>query len=924
MATRFTTTGLRPVRALIRPLLVRLWGLLRADLRRRLWIARQLARWPSLDARLRSLIGAPLPGHGSGEGRAAQGGQPAARSQGRGEGAAPNPRVIGRQMPGRNPGCGKRRLYWLVGDEVCLPSAGSAASGRHLGQALAEKGEQVVFVAWDQGPCRLAPVDGPDLQDVATDAAGGAPCRRGEAALLPVHEQESGHWLIMAGLPSIGGRSSPAIDILLEARRCGLRVAFLFDDASFPKEEAEDRVLADVFAERGSLLLLGDLVATVTERSATGLRAFLETHEMATASTLPEIRTLSSPPPVSTVEPAVQGPRRRGSGFPPSAEAREMSLCRGYAQAFSSLLDEAADPARRMGNVFFWKESADTGDPLVRALRGIGVGAVPVGWDEESASFRHLGGENPAPLVDAPASGCDWLLVAGCRSYADGPAWTRVRAAADRCGLRRAVVLDSRDLREIGMDDGARRRAAEALAAVELLLVDTPEAGHELYGLLLRSRGRTLDVESRIRVCARPVSPEASRGTSPAGSAKELDPGSGAAAAAGWATSSRWEDYARDLVACMVTERPCRPAAQPTGQPLAPHERCRAVSGLRRRPLLSICITTYNRADWLAVSLRNLARILPAPRDEIELLVCDNESTDHTSEVVKPFLSRSDFRYHRNATNVGMLGNLRVTANHARGQYIWLLGDDDLLMPDAVERVLGAIRSAPGVALLYLNYAYTRDANAKVVKDLDTFLASSTPVSPPAPDQSGPVHRISTQSENFFTAIYCLVFRRDHAVRAYSQNTAGRPFSSMLTCIPTTYYVLNHMMSEPGCWLGSPQLVVNLNVSWSRYAALWILERMPEVYDVAEKMGAAPIEVDRWRLENLVNVPSYFRQIFERDPDGNAEFFSPARLVARHKHLPEFAKMVPVLRRIYRDAAARRHPAASMPESELFGAFDAN
>ena len=33
-------------------------------------------------------------------------------------------------------------------------------------------------------------------------------------------------------------------------------------------------------------------------------------------------------------------------------------------------------------------------------------------------------------------------------------------------------------------------------------------------------------------------------------------------------------------------------------------------------------------------------------------------------------------------------------------------------------------------------------------------------------------------NENLFTAIYCLVFRRDHAIKAYAQNTDGRPFST--------------------------------------------------------------------------------------------------------------------------------------------------
>jgi hypothetical protein len=35
------------------------------------------------------------------------------------------------------------------------------------------------------------------------------------------------------------------------------------------------------------------------------------------------------------------------------------------------------------------------------------------------------------------------------------------------------------------------------------------------------------------------------------------------------------------------------------------------------------------------------------------------------------------------------------------------------------------------------------------------------------------------------------------------------------------------MMDEPGQWIGEPQIVVNMNVSWLRYAST-TLERIPE------------------------------------------------------------------------------------------------
>jgi glycosyltransferase involved in cell wall biosynthesis len=383
-----------------------------------------------------------------------------------------------------------------------------------------------------------------------------------------------------------------------------------------------------------------------------------------------------------------------------------------------------------------------------------------------------------------------------------------------------------------------------------------------------------------------------------------------------------WHSYAREIVTRMATERHV-PLRQFLPEPIDRTGFYDKFVNLHPRPLLSICISTYNREEWLAVSLKNLTRILPNPHTDIEIVVCDNASSDHTPDVVKPYQKRADFRYYRNPTNVGMLGNLRVTAHHARGRYIWILGDDDLVKPGSIEKILQVIQTHPDTALVYLNYAYTRQDDAKEVTDLDVFLNESTPIVSPGRDIVGPVSRISTQSENFFTAIYCLVFRRDHALRAYSQNTEGRPFSTMLSCIPTTYYTLNFMMKEPAYWVGEPQLVVNMNVSWMKYAPLWILERLPEAHELAEKMGADPVEIDRCRNNHIPHVMFWFRDIYHHDEESNMIYFSPSRLITRIKHLDSFVGQVQTLRTFYEHVYVNwQNPGAKIPPAAVFPSFE--
>jgi glycosyltransferase involved in cell wall biosynthesis/SAM-dependent methyltransferase len=345
---------------------------------------------------------------------------------------------------------------------------------------------------------------------------------------------------------------------------------------------------------------------------------------------------------------------------------------------------------------------------------------------------------------------------------------------------------------------------------------------------------------------------------------------------------------------------------------------------LKPRPLLSICISTYNHADNLKFSLYNLFQILPQPNPDIEIIVCDNASTDTTSNVAAGYLSRQDFHYHRNTRNAGMLGNLRVTSHLAHGKYIWIMGADDLIYPDGAANILSQLKEHPGIALLYLNYAITSAEIPKNSYDTGAYFNTGSPIVPPSPDLHKTLAELAVNNENFFTAIYCIVVRRDHALRMFSQFTEERPFSTLASCVPTTKYTLNYMLDEEGIWLGKPQILINMNVSWLKYASLWILERVPEFLDLAEKMGVSRNGVDRWRKHNLTHSYLHFwKEMFETvDPEENFKYFSVVRSFIYFHYLDEFASIVPDLQTIYEKAYTAKHPAAQYPPHVIFSGWE--
>lgn len=111
--------------------------------------------------------------------------------------------------------------------------------------------------------------------------------------------------------------------------------------------------------------------------------------------------------------------------------------------------------------------------------------------------------------------------------------------------------------------------------------------------------------------------------------------------------------------------------------------------------LLSVCIPTYNRASYLKETLENLFSFKEALLPQVEVVVCDNNSRDNTQEVLADFAAKyPNLRHFKNPQNLGFDGNMLEVFNKARGQYCFVLGDDDTLTQGALERLLGDIKEA--------------------------------------------------------------------------------------------------------------------------------------------------------------------------------------------------------------------------------------
>lgn len=123
---------------------------------------------------------------------------------------------------------------------------------------------------------------------------------------------------------------------------------------------------------------------------------------------------------------------------------------------------------------------------------------------------------------------------------------------------------------------------------------------------------------------------------------------------------------------------------------------------------LSFCIPTYNRANYI---LETLDSIIDQAGDSIEIVICDNASTDNTEEIVrKAKLRFPNITYYRWPKNMGADLNYLKTVELAKGDFCWFLGSDDLIKKGAIEKIKQEIQEDNDI---YLCSEYFADKKAK-------------------------------------------------------------------------------------------------------------------------------------------------------------------------------------------------------------------
>ncbi|HEY7314165.1 MAG TPA: glycosyltransferase [Gemmataceae bacterium] len=121
-----------------------------------------------------------------------------------------------------------------------------------------------------------------------------------------------------------------------------------------------------------------------------------------------------------------------------------------------------------------------------------------------------------------------------------------------------------------------------------------------------------------------------------------------------------------------------------------------ATAGLR--PVkVSVCIPTYNGQDFVREAVES---VLSQTYKDFELLLVDDNSTDNTPDILRSF-SDSRVRVCLNSERRGIPGNWNRCLSLAGGEYVCLFHQDDLMLPENLEKKVWVLDSDPQVSFVH-------------------------------------------------------------------------------------------------------------------------------------------------------------------------------------------------------------------------------
>jgi glycosyltransferase involved in cell wall biosynthesis len=321
-------------------------------------------------------------------------------------------------------------------------------------------------------------------------------------------------------------------------------------------------------------------------------------------------------------------------------------------------------------------------------------------------------------------------------------------------------------------------------------------------------------------------------------------------------------------------------------------------SNEEKGPLLSICVPTYNRSKTLKICLASIMEQVRGYEDDVEVIVSDNCSSDDTREVVGWAQELGPIKYNRNESNIGGGLNFFLLTNQlARGEYCWLIGDDDFLRKDSLSRLLRVMKENPAVDMYHTNAMHLQLSNlekkmkgvvssAQFPDDLETESIDFNDREMRSIDEL-----IDPKIDScFLSAVMCSIFRREIWLEHSSKvEVSKNDFRDAKTTYPHAVILAMAMRGRRVYHFGNPLIVVGdgsrtWNVEYPMVAHI----RLLQLLDIYESLGIDQKQIRKCRGNVLLNTVPRIVFLSIKNDGGCRDYVDYKKSINRYMTYKEF------------------------------------
>jgi len=215
----------------------------------------------------------------------------------------------------------------------------------------------------------------------------------------------------------------------------------------------------------------------------------------------------------------------------------------------------------------------------------------------------------------------------------------------------------------------------------------------------------------------------------------------------------------------------------------------------------------------------------------IEICISDNASPDDTLEVVNMYAELHMMTYRRNPTNIGASKNFIEATKMANGEYVWILGDDDILTDDAIDHIMKIIvDKRPDVI-------HVKALDGDCEPNLFKWMSDDIEIA-----KNEYSNFILRDNLNHLGFISSTIFKRDKLDFDYIGEIAGR------IRWPHLYAVLEQRVRIDKVFLTKPLVIQACDAGWFWTPADWLIVRYEKVVMLESLSRIDSIQIPKAKL----------------------------------------------------------------------------